>query len=732
MSLMNCVPIRGKSVLKMYSASGKYLVSILVLLCALSTASQAAIRSDVHGMVDPLDRINWFEMHRQALESAPPDGDLLSVYQKVGRAYYQTGNTIIAGNLLRSALGLSQQLAVGPRQLAQLHNDLGLVAIARSDLEKALGYFEEAARLGASVQASELQFVSGINVARTLLGLGRSSALDGHLEAAALLLDRLPDGAGRAAYELELGELYQRGVKGGALKGEARLEALANFQNALSMAENAGDDLLRSRALGNLGALYEDERQWAAALTYTRQAIFAAQLQANDLLLYRWQWQLARLQRASGEMEGAIASYRDAVATLTRARPQLLSAVTVNHRQEVSPVYYELADLLLDDKGSASSSTVASGDQAILREVIDVLEAAKLAEVEDYFDSDCVLLPENRIQLSAVIADSAVIYPIFLQERTEILVQTGTGIRQFTTLVSAADMRNEIHRFRTTIESVSYQQNYLEPAQQLYRWLVAPAEALLASEEIKTLVVVPDGPLRSVPVSALHDGEGFLIERFAIATTPGITLTDPQPLNRDEIKVLAGGLTEAVQGYVALPAVEGELREISDLYAAKVLADDKYVLDAVSRELAGGEYQIVHFATHGEFSSDHTQSFLLTYDDRLNMSTLENIVGLRRFQSEPLELLVLSACQTAVGDDRAALGLAGIALKAGARSALATLWLVNDEATGKLVGDFYTQLRDPGTSKAQALRAAQLNLIRETGYRHPSYWAPFLMIGNWL
>jgi CHAT domain-containing protein len=114
------------------------------------------------------------------------------------------------------------------------------------------------------------------------------------------------------------------------------------------------------------------------------------------------------------------------------------------------------------------------------------------------------------------------------------------------------------------------------------------------------------------------------------------------------------------------------------------------------------------------------------------MNRLEQTIGLRRFQEESLELLVLSACQTAAGDDRAALGLAGIALKAGARSALATLWFINDEATSVLVSEFYRQLQDTNITKAQALQNAQLMLVGEKRYEHPSLWAPFLLIGNWL
>jgi CHAT domain-containing protein len=114
------------------------------------------------------------------------------------------------------------------------------------------------------------------------------------------------------------------------------------------------------------------------------------------------------------------------------------------------------------------------------------------------------------------------------------------------------------------------------------------------------------------------------------------------------------------------------------------------------------------------------------------MNQLEQIVGIGQYRDKPVELLTLSACQTAAGDDRAALGLAGVAVKSGARSALATLWFVNDQATALLVSDFYQHLKDSSVSKAGALQQAQINILSDRRYRHPGYWSPYLLIGNWL
>ncbi|OQW94747.1 MAG: hypothetical protein BWK79_04865, partial [Beggiatoa sp. IS2] len=136
--------------------------------------------------------------------------------------------------------------------------------------------------------------------------------------------------------------------------------------------------------------------------------------------------------------------------------------------------------------------------------------------------------------------------------------------------------------------------------------------------------------------------------------------------------------------------------------------------------------------SHGQFNRDPKKTFLLTYDDKLTMDKLENLLGFSQSRKEPVELLTLSACQTAVGDERAALGLAGVAIKAGARSALASLWFVNDEATAELVTEFYKALKDPDFSRAQALQKAQKKLINQRALQHPAYWSPFLLIGSWL
>ncbi len=225
---------------------------------------------------------------------------------------------------------------------------------------------------------------------------------------------------------------------------------------------------------------------------------------------------------------------------------------------------------------------------------------------------------------------------------------------------------------------------------------------------------------------------GRAYEKYAIVTVPGLTLTDPRPLRRKNMKLLLNGLTKPVQGFSPLPNVSSELKKVKELYKAKVLKDQDFTISKIETQLEKTPYSVVHIASHGQFDRDLNNTFLLAYDGKLTMDILEKVMNISKFRDEPVELLTLSACQTALGDDRAALGLAGVALKAGARSAIATLWFIDDKTTSELISEFYKQLQNPGLSKAQALKQAQIKMINDPASSHPAYWAPFLLIGNWM
>jgi CHAT domain-containing protein len=262
--------------------------------------------------------------------------------------------------------------------------------------------------------------------------------------------------------------------------------------------------------------------------------------------------------------------------------------------------------------------------------------------------------------------------------------------------------------------------------------LIRPLEADLAAANPKTLVFVQDGVLRQVPMAALHDGQKFLIEKFAIATTPSLTLTTrTNSAIKQNADALIMGLTVERPPFESLTNVHAEVERVEKILGGTMLLDHEFTLATVQKQLQTKSYPVVHIATHGKFGVDSTSTFLLTFDSRLTLEQLDSVLRSRRSQ-QPVELLTLSACQTAAGDNRAALGIAGVAVRAGVRSALASLWYINDEATVPLIEEFYTQLQHPNISKAEALQKAQVKMIAGLEYSHPAVWSPFILIGNWL
>ncbi|MEM9509585.1 MAG: CHAT domain-containing protein, partial [Cyanobacteria bacterium P01_E01_bin.35] len=276
--------------------------------------------------------------------------------------------------------------------------------------------------------------------------------------------------------------------------------------------------------------------------------------------------------------------------------------------------------------------------------------------------------------------------------------------------------------------------NPLQPNQTFYNWLIRPFEDQLQQQQTKTLVFILDGVMRGIPVASLYDGKQYLIEKYQLALTPGLQLLTSRALAADSLQTVAAGLTQSRQGFDSLPNVATEVSEIATLVPTSVLLDQNFTRDRLQTQVTNQPYPIVHLATHGQFSSRVEETFLLTWEDRIKVQDLDQLLQDRDFtkKNTPIELLILSACQTATGDKQAALGLAGVAVRSGARSTLATLWSVQDNSTAKLMIEFYRALKIPGTTKAQALRQAQLRLLQDPQYQHPFYWSAFVLVGNWL
>ena len=655
-----------------------------------------------------------------ALLATSPETQVLTDLRR-GGVLYGLGRYEEAAALLKPLR--SQDAVLDPPARIGLLLDLGNVAVETDELREAVDYYDEAAQVAKVAASPALEARARINAVRAQLDAKDLREVEPRLEAIKALLPKCPEGRVRAELYVGLGNLYGRAINEFDFPRHWRGDALAAFQEALSASTDAAT---RGYAYGFMGALYEDEGRLNDALSLSRKALFQAQQASLEEQVYRWEWQIGRILRAQGQLESADSAYERATFTLNKVKPNFAAGSRNTFKQLVAPVYTQYADVML-----SRATAMPSGEQKqhLLRQVRDLLETLKQAEVEDYFANACVVRNQLDGMRSLTDGDAAVIYPVFLDQRLEVLIEAGNELVQFTAPVGINQATQTIRRFRLNLERSTAGDAFLPDAQQLYQWLIAPGEVFLSAHGVKTLVIVPEGALRTVPLSALNDGKQFLVERFAIATTPAIKLT--QQLQNPRLQsLLIGGVSEGVQGFAELPSVNAEIDTVSGIYPGLTMRDAAFQTNAVTLELESSHFSLAHFATHGEFNQDYRKSFILTYDDKLTLNGLQHALALRGRDS--LDLLVLSACKTAAGDDRAALGLAGVAVQSGANSVLASLWSISDPATAQLISSFYTKLKQPDHTKAESLREAQIELLHGERFNHPSYWAPYLLIGNWL
>lgn len=358
---------------------------------------------------------------------------------------------------------------------------------------------------------------------------------------------------------------------------------------------------------------------------------------------------------------------------------------------------------------------------------------------------------------------AAIIYVTAFPDQLELVLFTPTGTPIHKTipeanrqkvLAIAREFRSEITNPRRINTN-----SYLNSAQQLYKWLILPLEETLEVEGINTLLFSMDAGLHSLPLAALQDGKQFLIEKYSLSLIPSLSLTDTRYQSLQNASVLAMGASQFKE-LSPLPAVPVELSTIvGNLWPGKTFLNQEFTLKNLKLQRQQQPYQIIHLATHGEFNPGAaSNSYIQLWDTKLHLDQLRQL----GWNNPPVELLVLSSCRTALGDEETELGFAGLAFQAGVKSALASLWYVSDQGTLALMSEFYQQLK-VAPIKAEALRQAQIAMLKnqirinagilsnispsaeargnvnlpseligkETpNLTHPYYWSAFMMIGS--
>lgn len=662
----------------------------------------------------------------KTLQSQPDSILKATALRSLGVTLQVMGNLSKSKEILEQSLAVAQQLKYTPEIS---HNLFSIANVFRAlkEYDKAIEYYqkavENAIRLSDKLEA-QINKLS-LLIEKENWGEARSLSLEIKSQLAKIYPNR------KTIYKhVNLAEsLIKLAQKEGKKDSNANLQAARLLSRAVQQAKTIADSRAEAYALIKLGYLYQQTQQLEEARNVTQQALVLAQAISAEDITARGQAQLGEIFKQQGKIEQAIAAYKNSVDTFQSLRNDLVAInpdVQFSFREDVEPVYRELVGLLLRHSDNAELP------QENIKQARQVIEALQLAELDNFFREAC--LDAKPQQIDEIDSTAAVIYPIILRERLEVIISLpGQPLSHYTTDLPQNEVEKIISQFLESLNPFFLESEHLRLSQQVYNWLIKPAEERLAAHGIKTLVFVLDGSLRNLPMAALHDGKQYLVEKYSIALTPGLQLLSPRSLSQKRLTALTAGLTKARQGFSALPAVQFELTEIASKLPSKKLLDHDFTEANLQKQIAETSFPIIHLATHGQFSSDPEKTFILTWDEKVKVEEFENLLRLREQDSPyPIELLVLSACQTASGDKRAALGLAGMAIRSGARSTLATLWSVNDQSTALLMAEFYRKLTTSDVGKAEALRQAQLSLLKKHGFQHPFYWAPFVLVGNWL
>ena len=351
---------------------------------------------------------------------------------------------------------------------------------------------------------------------------------------------------------------------------------------------------------------------------------------------------------------------------------------------------------------------------------------------------------------------TAIVYVLSRPDQLDLILVPPNGklIYKSVSEATSARLQQTVGTFKREITNARSNDNrYLAPARKLYRWMIDPLKPDLEKLGVEVLVFSMDQGLRSLPIAALHDGQQFLVEQYGLGLIPSIMLTDTRYQSLRSAKVLAFGADEFTD-LSPLPGVSVELSTITENWPGKSFRNQEFTLDNLKSQRRDSSFEIVHLATHAEFRAGApSNSFIQLWGDKkLRLDQLRRL----GWNDPPVELLVLSACRTALGDEDAELGFAGLAVQAGVKSALASLWHVSDEGTLGLMTEFYSHLRS-ASIKAEALRQAQIAMIRGTvsiedgqlrgaagdlslppelgqsqdkHLSHPYYWSGFTMVGS--
>jgi CHAT domain-containing protein len=500
-------------------------------------------------------------------------------------------------------------------------------------------------------------------------------------------------------------------------------QALAqdNVKESLKESYQINDSRLISKAEGltaklDLLAGDEDSATKSFLIAYRE----AESIQAHDLS-YQWAWEVARILIKKNDYKKGLEFYSAAVNRAESVRSRMLSLKTdiqYSFRDEIEPLYKEFLALLFRDPKANLEKIIKTNENLQIGELENYLRCSRL-ELENLLTSTSTQRPESALYFIKL----PHLYATIVRDNSGHLFYHFIDKQKLDILLFRFQKYNQGEDFFASTNSNQFRQVFTE----LYSLLIKPIEKTLPKEGGQLTLAI-DSSLQSLPWGCLYDGHNYLIEKYSLSLAIGSKVQTSKPFNKNHVSGLIAGSSKFPNNpeYAEIPSVPAEIRAVNSKLKGKSLINNQFTTQALLNNAEN--VNILHLASHGQFSSNPEETFLLNSSGKFQLGQLETL--LRNRQTNPLDLLVLSACDTAKGDRRALLGLAGTAIQSGARSVVASLWLVNDQSQVILMQEFYTELLTYKKSKADALRLAQLKLLKSNQYSSPYYWAGIILLGS--
>jgi CHAT domain-containing protein len=506
----------------------------------------------------------------------------------------------------------------------------------------------------------------------------------------------LPDSHKKNKLLLELAEIYPKSDL---------------WEKAFSLGIQLDNLQYQSLAQGNLGEIYLQQNNPQSALKNALVAQLAASKIHDWQSLIRWHYLAARSFQQLGEEDSAIAQYKLAVASIKNLRQQLSG-------NPISPhLYFDVVKPVLNDYLQLLLSLPSSP----LEEVISLQQLDQLTQLDNYFQVICKFDIETPQQI--IEKRKARIFFVELDNSIHAVVQLSNSLLHYPLAITPEQLRSQVKAWRIQLMNGDFEESF-ELGSILYRTILSPLMPTLKANKIEHLQFISNGVLRTVPIAALNNGETYLIEHFALSYSNGLRNRVSPSLKRDFLPLIAG-LTHSTSNFPnPLKFAQKEARQVQTLLGGTILLNDRFSAESLKTQLQDSRYQILHLATHASFSFVRNRAFIETGTQTLSLNQFESILKQRR---SPLQLLVLSACQTAIGDRYSALGLLGVGLRNNIDVVVGSFWEVGDSSTSQQMKKLY-ELWQQGASLPEALRQVQLGLIREGEL--PADWASFIVAFN--